>query len=44
MKELPFGKYKGCKFSEVPRDYLVWLSKQDGLSPPLEAALKLALL
>jgi exodeoxyribonuclease X len=44
MKELPFGKYKGCKFSEVPRDYLVWLSKQDGLSPPLEAALKLALI
>ena len=44
MKELPFGKYKGCKFSEVPRDYLVWLSKQDGLSPPLESALKLALL
>lgn len=44
MKELPFGKYKGCKFSEVPRDYLVWLSKQDGLSPPLQSALKLALL
>jgi exodeoxyribonuclease X len=44
MKELPFGKYKGCKFSEVPRDYLVWLSKQDGLSPPLESALKLALI
>jgi exodeoxyribonuclease X len=44
MKELPFGKHKGCKFSEVPRDYLVWLSKQDGLSPPLESALKLALI
>jgi exodeoxyribonuclease X len=44
MKELPFGKYKGKKFSEVPRDYLVWLSKQDGLSPSLQSALKLALL
>jgi exodeoxyribonuclease X len=44
MKELPFGKHKGKKFSEVPRDYLVWLSKQDGLSPPLESALKLALI
>lgn len=44
MKELPFGKFKGCKFSEVPRDYLVWLSKQDGLSPPLQSALKLALI
>jgi exodeoxyribonuclease X len=44
MKELPFGKHKGKKFSEVPRDYLVWLSKQDGLSPPLLSALKLALL
>ena len=44
MKELPFGKYKGKKFSEVPRDYLVWLSKQDNLSPPLLSALHQALL
>lgn len=44
MTTLPFGKHKGCKFSEVPRDYLVWLSKQDGLSPPLLSALRLALL
>ena len=44
MKGLPFGKYKGCKFSEVPRDYLVWLSKQDNLSPPLLSALHQALL
>ena len=43
MKTLPFGKHKGKKFSEVPKDYLQWLQKQDNLSPPLEAAIKLAL-
>ena len=43
MKEMPFGKHKGMKFSEIPKDYLKWLQKQDNLSPPLEAAVKLAL-
>ena len=44
MKVLPFGKHKGMKFSEVPKDYLKWLQKQDNLSPSLEAAIKLALI
>ena len=44
LKEMPFGKHKGKKFSEIPKDYLKWLQKQDNLSPPLEAAIKLALI
>lgn len=29
MKYIPFGKYKGRLFSELPLDYLQWLSKMD---------------
>lgn len=44
MLVMPFGKHKGVEFNKIPRDYLQWLSKQDNLSPPLENAVKLALL
>ena len=44
IEVMPFGKHKGTKMSEVPKDYLKWLSKQDGLSPSLENAIKLQLL
>lgn len=44
IEVMPFGKHKGLKMEEVPRDYLRWLSKQDGLSPSLENAIKLQLL
>jgi hypothetical protein len=27
---MPFGKHKGKPMSEVPKDYLAWLLKQDG--------------
>jgi len=44
IEVMPFGKHKGTKMSEVPKDYLKWLAKQDGLSPSLENAIKLQLL
>lgn len=44
IEVMPFGKHKGTKISEVPKDYLKWLSKQEGLSPSLENAIKLQLL
>ena len=40
---MPFGKHKGTNMDEVPKDYLIWLSKQDNLSPALENAIKLQL-
>lgn len=44
MEVMPFGKHKGSKFSDIPKDYLKWLSKQENLSPSLENAIKLQLL
>ena len=26
IPEIHFGKYKGTKLSEVPKDYLVWIN------------------
>lgn len=40
LEVMPFGKYKGLFFQDVPKDYLKWLSKQDGLSPNLEITIK----
>jgi exodeoxyribonuclease X len=44
METIPFGKHKGKKFSEIPKNYLEWLLKQGGHSPSLENAIKLQLL
>jgi hypothetical protein len=32
---MPFGKYKGEAFAEIPTDYLEWLVKRDNLREPL---------
>jgi hypothetical protein len=29
LQAVPFGKHKGLKMAEVPRDYLQWLSSTD---------------
>jgi hypothetical protein len=42
MQTLPFGKYKGELFCDVPADYLQWLLKQD-ITEPLRTACKDAL-
>lgn len=39
LETMPFGKYKGKVFSEIPVDYCRWLLTQ-GVQPPLELALK----
>lgn len=44
MEVMPFGKHKGEKFADIPRNYLQWLYKQGGLSPSLENAIKKQLL
>lgn len=44
METMPFGKHKGERFENIPKDYLRWLKKQDNLSPSLENAIKLQLL
>lgn len=35
---IPFGKYKGLRLSDIPMDYLIWLSKKD-LHEPLKSLL-----
>ena len=39
MKRVPFGKYKGLLWKDVPRDYLIWMRKQVDLEPNLKATL-----
>ena len=39
MKTIPFGKHKGVPFSQIPRDYLDWLSRQPELSEALRHTL-----
>lgn len=29
LPRMPYGKYKGMKFDEIPTDYLEWLSGTD---------------
>ena len=38
MTIMPIGKHGGKRFSEVPTDYLKWLSRQKDLSPALMSA------
>lgn len=35
LRKIEFGKHKGADFSQVPRDYLVWLSGQPNIEPDL---------
>ncbi len=35
---MPFGKYKGHDLSEVPDDYLLWLTATIPLRDPLRSA------
>ncbi|WP_422366375.1 exonuclease domain-containing protein [Pelagibius sp.] len=39
LTKLTFGKHRGQKYSDVPRDYLQWLSRQD-MDPGVIAAAK----
>jgi exodeoxyribonuclease X len=36
MRSINFGKHRGLPFEEIPRDYLQWLRKQEGLHPDLQ--------
>lgn len=41
--EMPFGKWKGRKLSQVPRDYLEWLQHKHGITAELRDAVRLHL-
>lgn len=41
--EMPFGKYKGCPFHEIPSGYLKWLYTEADLSENLYAVVKIEL-
>ena len=40
--EMPFGKWKGTKLTEIPKDYLRWLANQE-LKEPLKTLIPMAL-
>lgn len=42
-KKMPFGKYKGRSFAEIPRGYLSWLERTIKLKPFLAGAVAEAL-
>jgi exodeoxyribonuclease X len=35
LKTIGFGKHRGQEFRNIPKDYLVWLRRQEGLEPDL---------
>lgn len=35
LRKLTFGKHKGLPFKDVPKDYLIWLRKQDNITGDL---------
>jgi exodeoxyribonuclease X len=37
---MPFGKWRGTPIADVPRDYKVWLLRQDNVDPYLREALQ----
>jgi exodeoxyribonuclease X len=39
LPRMPYGKYKGMKFDEIPTDYLEWLSGTD-LDEDMEYTIK----
>lgn len=38
LTKIGFGKHKGERFEDLPRDYLEWLSKQDDMDEGVKAA------
>ena len=40
IETMPFGKHRGKKLSEVPKDYIKWLMGQDNLDSDLRSSLK----
>jgi exodeoxyribonuclease X len=40
LTRIAFGKHRGEKFEDLPRDYLEWLSKQSDLDEGVNAAIK----
>ncbi len=40
LERMPFGKYQGRPFSDVPRDYVAWLSSSGALNKPENNQLK----
>lgn len=44
ITKMPFGMHKGKLFTEIPRDYLQWLSKREQLHKDLEYTLKKVLI
>lgn len=43
-KEMPFGRYRGSRLCDLPRDYLEWLLTLDGRYNPTTADIKAAML
>jgi exodeoxyribonuclease X len=39
LRNIGFGKHKGMKFEDIPRDYLAWLRGQSELDPDLKFTL-----
>ena len=39
LNKMPFGKYRGLPFTEVPKDYLQWLKGRDNLDEDLSHTL-----
>ena len=40
LTKIGFGKHKGERFEDLPRDYLEWLSKQEDMDEGVKAAVK----
>lgn len=40
LDRMPFGKYVGHKFSEIPDSYLVWLHKNVNMGVALENSVR----
>jgi exodeoxyribonuclease X len=35
LKTIGFGRYRGTEFSQIPRDYIIWLRNQSNLNEDL---------
>ncbi|MEM8626045.1 MAG: DUF3820 family protein [Pseudomonadota bacterium] len=43
LPKMPFGKHKGERFSEVPKDYLGWIVRQHDIDPDVKFTAEAAL-